>query len=171
MSFGDPAGDSPGDETGGRHPSRHLIRDGEDLRVRADIVRHPVHASITETQISHLVETFYDAVWADPRLGPIFKGRVADRPAHLAKMKAFWSSVLLKTGRYHGRPMPAHMKLSEVAEGDFAIWIGHFRAAATQSFDAEAAPLVIETAERIARSIWLAMFGGLIGTPPTFESA
>lgn len=160
---------NPDETTRRAHPARHLIQDGEDLRVRADIVRHPVHSSITEAQISDLVETFYDAVWADPRLGPIFAGRVADRPAHLAKMKAFWSSVLLKTGNYHGRPMPAHMKLNEVAEGDFAIWIGHFQTAARAVFEPEAAVLVIETAKRIAGSIWIAMFGGLMGKPPAFE--
>ncbi len=152
-----------------QHPARHLIQGGEDLRVRSDIVRHPVHPSITEAQIAHLVDTFYDAVWADPRLGPIFAGRIPDRPAHLTKMKTFWSSVLLKTGRYHGRPMPAHMKLDEVAESDFAIWLGHFRKAAAEAFEPEAAARVIETAERIARSFWLAMFGGIFGTPPAFE--
>lgn len=148
----------------------NVIVGREDLRVRADIVRHPVHVSITEAQISNLVETFYDDIWADPRLGPIFSARIAERPAHLAKMKRFWSSVLLKTGVYTGRPMPAHVKLSEVQEADFAIWLGLFRRAADQAFEPDAAPLVIETAERIARSFWLAMFGGLVGSPPNWTT-
>ena len=146
----------------------------EFLRVRADIVRTPLHPSITEAQISDLVDTFYDAVWADDRLGPIFAGRIADRPAHLAKMKRFWSSVMLKTGSYSGRPMPVHMKLSEVQENDFVVWLSLFRKAARSSFETAAVPLVIETAERIARSFWLAMFGGLVDGqiqgPPNWAS-
>ncbi|MEO1206851.1 MAG: group III truncated hemoglobin [Pseudomonadota bacterium] len=147
----------------------------EFFRVRGEIVRTPLHASITEAQISNLVETFYDRVWADERLGPIFAGRVSDRPEHLVKMKRFWSSVLLKTAAYSGRPMPAHMKLSEVEEADFARWLTLFESAAIGSFEPEAAERVIETAKRIARSFWLAMFGGLIQgklpTPPEWARA
>ncbi|KUO56194.1 MAG: hypothetical protein APF80_00025 [Alphaproteobacteria bacterium BRH_c36] len=122
--------------------------------------REPVHPSITEDQISDLVDRFYDRVWADPRLGPIFSSRLENtREAHLVKMKTFWSSVLLRTGSYKGKPVPAHVRLREVASADFEIWLGHFRPVANEVFTAAAAPLVIEAAERIASSLWLAMFG------------
>jgi hypothetical protein len=31
---------------------------------------------------------------------------------HLAKLRDFWSSVVLMSGRYHGQPMQAHMPLA-----------------------------------------------------------
>lgn len=137
-----------------------------DLKSRPARPAQPVHASITEDQISDLVDKFYEKVWADPRLGPIFAGRIGEgRDAHLAKMKRFWSSVLLRTRSYDGRPMPAHMKLEEVASDDFRIWLGHFRPVANEVFTAQAAPIVIEAAERIAKSFWLAMFA----TPTLLE--
>ncbi len=138
----------------------------DQLTARAAGHSKPVHPSITEAQISDLVDRFYDRVWADPRLGPIFKGRIgANRDAHLAKMKTFWSSVLLRTRSYDGRPVPAHAKLSEVKSDDFKIWLGLFRPVANEVFSPQAAPIVIESAERIATSLWLVMFS----TPTLLE--
>jgi len=145
-----------------------LVEPGE-LTVRAAVDRVAVHETITESQISRLVEAFYADVWADERLGPIFSARVADRNAHLIKMKTFWSSVLLKTGRYKGRPMPAHVKLSEVEEQDFERWLGLFRKAVTAELDHAAVEPVMNVARRIAQSFWLAMFGGLMGTLPDWS--
>ncbi len=127
------------------------------LDVRPSAERQPLHPTITQAQINHLVEGFYAAAWDDDRLGPIFSGAVTDRPAHLEKMKLFWSSVLLKTGAYKGRPVPAHVKLRDVGDTDFVRWLGLFRSTCNEAFDPAAAPLVIEAAERIARSLHTAM--------------
>lgn len=133
--------------------------------------RIPVHPSITEQQISDLVDKFYDRVWEDRRLGPIFSARLEHaRDAHLAKMKTFWSSVLLRTGAYKGKPVPAHARLTEVVTTDFEIWLGLFRPVARDIFSNEAAPLVIEAAERIATSLWLAMFGTPFSNPPDWRA-
>lgn len=137
-----------------------------ELVVRPAVERHPVHGSITEEQIGRLVDRFYADVWEDPVLGPIFSSRIQERDLHLAKMKDFWSSVLLHTGRYKGRPMPAHVKLSEVQENDFGRWLRLFEKSAREVFAPEVVPLVMEKAQRIAQSFWLAMFGGLSGSPP-----
>ena len=63
--------------------------------------------------IRRLVHGFYDRVRADTELGPIFAERIADGdwPAHLERLVAFWSSVMLLSGGYHGRPMQAHAPL------------------------------------------------------------
>ena len=42
---------------------------------------------------------------------PIFEREIRDWDAHLGKLCAFWSSVALMTGRYKGKPVPAHVKL------------------------------------------------------------
>src|SRR3546814_13779599 len=64
--------------------------------------------------IHDVVHAFYGRIRQDAVLGPIFDGVIQDRwDYHLAKMCDFWSSVLLMTGRYDGRPMPAHIRSEE----------------------------------------------------------
>ncbi len=105
-------------------------------------------------------------------LGPVFDEKLQGRwDEHLVKMKSFWRSVLLKTGEYKGQPMPAHVRLKTAVSEDFQIWLGLFRDTAFECFDAEAAPLVIEVAERIAQSFWLGMFGTPFSSPPQWMSS
>ena len=130
------------------------------LAVRAAFDAHPLHPAITQDQISRLVDEFYDRVFADARLGPIFLEHSGeDRTAHMRTMKQFWSSVLLKTREYSGQPMPVHLKLTEVQPDDFAIWLNYFRVTSREIFESDAASIVIASAERIAESLKLAMFG------------
>src|SRR5262245_3276115 len=130
------------------------------LRATAAGSREPLHPSITEAQISRMVDAFYDRVFVDERLGPIFMHHIgADRAHHMRVIKQFWSTVLLRTGAYSGRPVPVHLRLTEVEPDDFRVWLGHFRIIARACFTPEAAPHVIAAAERIAESLWLAMFG------------
>jgi hemoglobin len=139
---------------------KNAVRDerGRTIVIRPDVPREPMHPSITEAQIDQLVERFYRDAWDHERLGPLFAARVADRPAHLAKMKRFWSSVLLKTGAYRGRPIPAHMPMKDVVDDpDFTAWLGLFERACRQTFEPDAVPVVTEIATRIARTIWSAM--------------
>jgi hemoglobin len=118
--------------------------------------------------IGRLVRAFYGRVRKDPRLGPIFEHHIADDwEPHLEKMTDFWCSVILKTGTYQGRPVPAHLKLKEVVEGDFAIWLGLFRETASELCAPEVAAVFIDRAERIARSLSLAMFFRLPQHPAT----
>ena len=135
-------------------------RTNVELAARAGSDARPLHAAITQENISRLVDEFYDRVFADARIGPIFLKHIGeDRSAHMLTMKQFWSSVLLKTRSYAGQPVPVHLKLTEVRREDFAIWLGHFRETAREIFEPEAAAIVIASAERIAESLKLAMFG------------
>jgi hemoglobin len=65
------------------------------------------YSEITETTIRVLVDAFYARLRRDPTLGPIFTNAIAEGawPAHLEKMYAFWSSVMLTSGRYKGNPV------------------------------------------------------------------
>jgi hemoglobin len=140
------------------NPADDGNRDG--LRVAAAGPRGPLHPSITEEQISRMVDEFYDRVFFDARLGPIFMRHIgADRAHHMRVIKQFWSTVLLRTGAYSGRPVPVHLRLTEVEPDDFRIWLEHFRIIARACFTPEATTHVIAAAERIAESLWLAMFG------------
>lgn len=144
----------------------------DDLRaVGHSINRQPLHPSITRAQISDLVDNFYARVRAHDRLGAIFASHITgDWAPHLAKMKLFWASVLLRTGDYKGRPVPVHAKLSEVVTDDYRAWLGLFRTTVRETFAPEAQPLVIHAAERIASSLWLASSGNLIAKPPDWSA-
>jgi len=108
---------------------------------------------ITEVQIHALVHGFYDKIRNDAVLGPIFEREITDWTPHLAKMCDFWSSVILMSGRYHGRPVPAHMKIAGLSPENFARWLELFRATAHETFTDEAAALLIDRAGRIAQSL------------------
>ena len=62
---------------------------------------------VDEEGLSRLVTLFYARVREDAELGPIFNDAIADWPEHLEKLAAFWSSVLLTSGRYKGQPAKA----------------------------------------------------------------
>ena len=66
---------------------------------------------IDDAMIERLVRIFYGRVQADPLIGPVFAARIEDWEAHMVKLCAFWSSVALMTGRYHGQPMQTHLDL------------------------------------------------------------
>lgn len=112
-------------------------------------------AGITEPMIRELVHRFYTEVRRDPLLGPVFEPRVHNWPEHLDKLCAFWSSVVLMTGRYKGRPMPAHIAISEISRTHFEQWLALFRATAKAVCPPQAAELFIDRAERIAESLHL----------------
>ena len=66
---------------------------------------------ITEPAIAALVARFYGKARLDPLIGPVFNNTIDDWDEHLRTLNAFWSSVMLTSGRYKGNPMAAHLKL------------------------------------------------------------
>lgn len=110
---------------------------------------------ITDAMIERLVVTFYARVRADAILGPVFEAAIADWDQHLLRMRDFWSSVTMMTGRYKGKPIPAHAALPDITEAHFLHWLALFRQTAAAVCPPDAAALFIECAERIARSLQL----------------
>lgn len=76
--------------------------------------------------IDHFVETFYGKIQQDELLGPIFNARVHDWPAHLARMKAFWRSVLHNSGEFAGNPMLKHIVIPGLDLAHFSHWLELF---------------------------------------------
>jgi hemoglobin len=107
---------------------------------------------IDEPMIERLVRGFYVRIREDELLGPIFAARIADWEPHLQRMFAFWSSVALMSGRYHGQPMRAHLPLPVDAR-HFDRWLALFEAAARELCPPAAAEHFIERARRIADSL------------------
>lgn len=107
---------------------------------------------IDEVMIEKLVRSFYARVREDADLGPIFATRIAAWEPHLQRMCAFWSSVVLMSGRYHGQPMHAHAPLPIDAR-HFDRWLALFEATAREVCPPEAADHFIQRARRIAQSL------------------
>lgn len=73
--------------------------------------RLTAETGLDQAILREMVLRFQGRVRADAVLGPIFEALIADWSPHLERMVAFWSSVGLMTGRYHGAPVPAHATL------------------------------------------------------------
>jgi hemoglobin len=113
---------------------------------------------IDEAMIDRLVRSFYARVREDALIGPIFAARITDWEPHLQRMCAFWSSVALMTGRYHGEPMQKHLPLP-VDRRHFDRWLMLFEATARDLCTPKAADHFIERARRIAESLELGVAG------------
>ena len=116
------------------------------------------HTGITEAMIEQVVRAFYAKARADEVLGPIFEARIADWEPHLQQMFAFWSSVALMTGRYHGTPMVKHMRLP-VDASHFDRWLALFEETACETCPPEAVAHFMDRARRIASSLEMGVAG------------
>ncbi|KQW18355.1 preprotein translocase subunit TatC [Afipia sp. Root123D2] len=117
-----------------------------------------LETGIDEPMIDQLVRGFYARVRDDDLIGPIFEARITDWEPHLQRMCAFWSSVALMSGRYHGQPMQKHLPLP-VDGGHFDRWLALFEATARELCPPKAAVHFIERAHRIAESLELGIAG------------
>jgi len=109
----------------------------------------------TEAEIARLVHAFYAKVRQDDELGPIFNAHIDDWDHHLAKLTDFWSSILLRSGRYSGTPMPKHAALPDLNAELFQRWLGLFRDTAAEQPNQAMAAQACAMAERIAQSLWM----------------
>ena len=107
---------------------------------------------IDERLIDRLMRAFYDRVRVDPLIGPIFNSRIQDWEPHLARIADFWSSVMLKSGRYRGQPMQLHVPLP-IDSQHFDRWLALFETTAREVCAAEVAEQFINRARMIGRSL------------------
>lgn len=113
------------------------------------------HPDLREPMIALLVRTFYDRARRDDVIGPVFEAAVADWDDHIGKITDFWSSVMLRTGRYQGRPMRPHLILP-LTGAHFDRWLALFEATARELCPPEIAEAFIVRARRIADSFEMA---------------
>lgn len=131
----------------------HEFRRAEE-RCAAAVALTRKETGIDETMIETLIRGFYAEVRQDALLAPIFESRISEWEPHLEKMFAFWSSLALQTGRYHGQPMAKHMPLPVDAR-HFDRWLDLFEETARDLCPPAAAEQLIERARRVAESLEL----------------
>ena len=117
----------------------------------------PLSSAVTEASIRELLDRFYDRVRRDPQLGPVFARAVgttcADWAPHLARLTDFWSSVMLRSGRYQGDPFSTHSRLPDLEPAMFDRWLTLFGEACIELFVPDVADAFRERAARIGRSL------------------
>lgn len=119
----------------------------------------PEH-TLTEASLHTFLAAFYAKVQRDPLIGPVFARVIpeGDWPRHLAVIQDFWSSVLLKSGRYKGNPFGKHRGLAKLTPSHFARWLSLFEQTAGEMFSADVAMLLTERANRIGDSLKAGLF-------------
>lgn len=128
-----------------------MSRDANELPLTEG--RHPpAAASVSEEDIRRLVVAFYESARGDGLIGPIFDGHVADWDAHFDTMCDFWSSAVLKTGRYSGRPAAAHFGLG-LTEPHFDRWLAVWEQTARRELGAAKAEPFVAMGRRMAEAM------------------
>ncbi|MGZ8285814.1 MAG: group III truncated hemoglobin [Allosphingosinicella sp.] len=134
-----------------------------------------VPAEIDEAQLDALIPRFYARVREDGLIGPVFDGAIADWDDHLKKLVAFWSSVMLTSGRYKGNPVAAHMKhLGAITPPMFDRWLALWAEVTEEALPPPTAAALQLKAARIAESLKLALYFRLPpapGSTPAFTVA
>lgn len=124
------------------------------LRARAQKREMAAASGIDDALIKALVDGFYVRIRADSMLGPIFAAHISDWTLHLARMKDFWASIMIESGRFNGNPMQKHIALGGLDEAHFSHWLGLWEETLTQLMvDKPVADRFRSAATRIGRSL------------------
>lgn len=112
-----------------------------------------------DEDLQRLVDRFYAKARQDELIGPLFNSAVTDWSEHLEKLGAFWSSVMLTSGRYKGNPMAAHLGHASAIEPQmFDRWLDLWSETAHEELATDHAAVAVAKAVRIAESLKLGLW-------------
>lgn len=120
-----------------------------------------VVTGITPEIIRAVVDDFYAKCREHPELGPIFNARVEDWDGHLARIRDFWEAAILRTGRYAGRPLEAHLAIPDLGREHFSAWLRLFSETVAAHCSKEDAAIFMDRAGRMANRL---MAAGNVGS-------
>jgi hemoglobin len=129
-------------------------------------------STLTDEAISEVIASFYVKIRRDPQLGPVFARAITDDawPKHLAIIADFWSTVMLKTGRYRRNPFTAHQRVEGIDPELFDRWLALWRETCQELLTADAADALYSKAVVIANSLKAGLFSRP-SAPPSVPSA
>ncbi len=114
---------------------------------------------VTREMIAAVVDDFYATCRADPTVGPIFNARIHDWDTHLATIRGFWASALLRTGEYAGRPLHAHLAIPGLEPRHFSVWLRLFRETLQRHCSPQAEAAFMDAAGMMARHMMTVIAG------------
>jgi hemoglobin len=110
--------------------------------------------ALNEEQIAALVDRFYTRVRQDEVLGPVFAEAIGNEwEPHLKTMQAFWSSLMLASGRYKGNPMITHLLLPRIGARHFDRWLNLWKQTTLEMFPQSVAAVFVRKAESMAERL------------------
>lgn len=128
-----------------------------------------------ELPIRELVGRFYGRVRRDPLLAPVFTTTLGETDAawaaHLDRLADFWSSTMQGSGRYHGDPFSAHLRLPDLTPVMFDRWLDLFQATCREVLQPDEAAAFGTRAERIARSLRIGLFERMPARKAPYQAA
>lgn len=111
----------------------------------------------TRADIELLINTFYEAVKEDEKIGFIFTEIIgADWSHHLPVMYSFWESVLLSKPGYVGNPIKKHIDLDKkipLEQSHFDRWLQLWNETVDDLYEGEIAALAENRATLMANLI------------------
>ncbi len=123
-------------------------------QARLQKAAHARAIGIDDALISELVETFYTHIRTHPVLGPIFAAKINNWPPHLQRMKDFWASIAIESGRFRGNPMLKHVAISGLSPQHFEMWLHLWNETLSEVIsNPDANSLFHDRAQRIAASL------------------
>jgi hemoglobin len=110
--------------------------------------------AIPKSTLRTLVERFYSRIRQDEVLGPIFNQAIGDHwPEHLDTLTAFWSSVLLGSGRYKGNPMAVHLQIPPLGRAHLERWLALWQSTTAELLPPQTAQLMQRKAHFMGQRI------------------
>jgi hemoglobin len=108
----------------------------------------------SETDVKHLLDSFYKKVIADPVIGFIFTEVIAlSWEKHMPIMYSFWTSLLLGPNTYAGNPMIKHIELNQktpLTKEHFERWLTLWESTVHENFSGPKADEAISRAKSIS---------------------
>ncbi len=112
--------------------------------------------------ITVLVHRFYDAIRADPELGPVFEAKLHDHwDAHLERMVDFWCTAMKVSRSFRGNVYGKHMALPRIAPMHLKQWLRLWQAHTQALFAPSVAADLQDVATGVARVMHLGWFDHL----------
>jgi hemoglobin len=110
---------------------------------------------VSEESIATLVDRFYSRVRQDEILGPVFAEKIGNEwEPHLETRCAFWSSLMLASGRYKGNPMMKHLLLMpRIGSEHFERWLSIWKQTTAELFPPATAEVFVSKAESMAERL------------------
>lgn len=117
----------------------------------------------TRKDVFLLVNTFYDKIKNDEKLGPIFNGMINDWDTHIKLLTDFWSTQLFIEKTYHGNPIEVHRKVDAFAnhsinEHHFGAWLNHWIQTLDEHFEGDNVFILKNRARKMASFIHVDIF-------------
>jgi|GEM_PF-3345421 len=113
--------------------------------------------------IEVLIDVFYAKILRNKELSPFFSEAVKNWTYHKQQFVKYWSAQVLFTDSYEGSILPHHVSVDQkygsgFTKAHFDEWTRLFVETVDELFEGEKAELAKESAQNVAKNIYLKMF-------------